>query len=38
MVNYSADKNGSFLRLILAHPEIQTEHVQQIFVWALDVH
>ena len=37
MVNYSADSNGSFLRLILAHPYLQTEHVKQILQWALEV-
>ncbi len=35
MVNYSSDTNGTFLRLILAHPYLQTEHVKQILEWAL---
>lgn len=37
MVNYSHDKNGTFLRLILAHPEIQFKHVQQILEWSLRI-
>lgn len=38
MVNYSTDANGlCFLRLILAHPQIQTAEVQQILQWSLDV-
>jgi glutamate/tyrosine decarboxylase-like PLP-dependent enzyme len=37
MVNYSSDSKGSFLRLILAHPNMQTEHVKQILKWALEV-
>ena len=37
MVNYSVNSEGNFLRLILAHPFLQTEHVQQILQWALDV-
>ncbi len=37
MVNYSHDQNGTFLRLILAHPQIQFKHVQQIFEWSLSI-
>ena len=37
MVNYSSDANGSFLRLILAHPYLQTNHVKQILQWALEI-
>jgi glutamate/tyrosine decarboxylase-like PLP-dependent enzyme len=36
-VNYSTDSQGTFLRLILAHPSLQFQHVRQIFEWALDV-
>jgi len=35
-VNYSANADGSFLRLILAHPFLQSEHVRQILEWALE--
>lgn len=37
MVNYSSDENGTFLRLILAHPQLTTSHVQQILTYALEV-
>jgi glutamate/tyrosine decarboxylase-like PLP-dependent enzyme len=37
MVNYSTDENGTFLRLILAHPNLQFEHVKQILEWSLAV-
>lgn len=38
MVNYSTTPDGTtFLRLILAHPKINSEIVQQIFQWALEV-
>jgi glutamate/tyrosine decarboxylase-like PLP-dependent enzyme len=37
MVNYSADANGSFLRLILTHPHLEFKHVRQILEWALEV-
>jgi sulfinoalanine decarboxylase len=37
MVNYSSDEKGDFLRLILAHPQLEFKHVQQIFEWALGV-
>lgn len=30
MVNYSKDKNGTFLRLILAHPDLELTHIQKI--------
>jgi glutamate/tyrosine decarboxylase-like PLP-dependent enzyme/quercetin dioxygenase-like cupin family protein len=36
-VNFSADEKGPFLRLILAHPFLQTTHVKQILEWALAV-
>lgn len=36
-VNYSANKDGSFLRLILAHPYLNFAHVRQILEWALEV-
>lgn len=36
-VNYSANKDGSFLRLILAHPYLTFAHVRQILEWALEV-
>ena len=37
MVNYSSNAEGSFLRLILAHPFLRPDHVQQILKWALEV-
>ena len=37
MVNYSSNEDGTFLRLILAHPQINTEHVRQILTFAMDV-
>ena len=38
MVNYAADQKGnSFLRMILAHPELQLQDVKNILTWALDV-
>jgi glutamate/tyrosine decarboxylase-like PLP-dependent enzyme len=37
MVNYSTDGNGTFLRLILAHPHLEFKHVRQILEWALEV-
>jgi glutamate/tyrosine decarboxylase-like PLP-dependent enzyme len=37
MVNFSANAEGSFLRLILAHPYLTFAHVQQILTWALEV-
>ncbi len=37
MVNYSQDAGGTFLRLILAHPYLKFQHVQQILTWALAV-
>ncbi len=37
MINYSSDEKGTFLRLILAHPEINAEYVQQILAAALSV-
>lgn len=36
-VNYSSNKDGSFLRLILAHPYLTFAHVRQILEWALEV-
>jgi sulfinoalanine decarboxylase len=37
MVNYSENQEGSFLRLILAHPYLKFEHVRQVLEWALEV-
>jgi glutamate/tyrosine decarboxylase-like PLP-dependent enzyme/quercetin dioxygenase-like cupin family protein len=37
MVNYSSNSQGPFLRLILAHPNLQTDHVKQILQWGLDI-
>lgn len=38
LVNYSVTDDGTtFLRLILAHHELRSEHVVQILSWALDV-
>jgi glutamate/tyrosine decarboxylase-like PLP-dependent enzyme/quercetin dioxygenase-like cupin family protein len=37
LVNYSSDNNGTFLRLIFAHPFLQFSHVKQILEWALAV-
>jgi glutamate/tyrosine decarboxylase-like PLP-dependent enzyme len=37
MVNYSSNEEGDFLRLILAHPQLQFDHVKQILQWALEV-
>ena len=37
MVNYSTNEEGTYLRLILAHPFLRFEHVQQILTWALAV-
>jgi glutamate/tyrosine decarboxylase-like PLP-dependent enzyme/quercetin dioxygenase-like cupin family protein len=36
MVNYSANADGTFLRLILAHPFLRFENVRQILEWALE--
>lgn len=36
MVNYAANSEGPFLRLILAHPYLQTQHVQNILTAALN--
>ena len=35
-VNFSTDKQGTFLRFILSHPEIQTQHLVQTLKWALE--
>lgn len=35
-VNYSTNSEGPFLRLILAHPFLQFQHVKQILEWALE--
>jgi glutamate/tyrosine decarboxylase-like PLP-dependent enzyme len=35
MVNYSQNADGPFLRLILAHPYLETQNVTQILEWAL---
>jgi glutamate decarboxylase/sulfinoalanine decarboxylase len=37
MVNFSANVDGTFLRLILANPYLQFEHVRQLLTWALEV-
>ena len=38
MVNYAADAQGnSFLRMILAHPELQLKELKNILTWALEV-
>lgn len=37
MVNYSSNSDGSFLRLILAHPYLEFRHVRQVLEWALDL-
>ena len=37
MVNYSANTDGTFLRLILAHPFLEFKHVQEILEYALGV-
>ena len=37
MVNYAADRQGSFLRLILAHPKLKSNHVQKILLRALEI-
>jgi glutamate decarboxylase/sulfinoalanine decarboxylase len=36
-VNFSEAHGETFLRLILAHPKLTTEHVTQILQWALDL-
>lgn len=37
MVNYSENGNGTFLRLIFAHPNLEFEHVKQILMWSIEV-
>ena len=37
MVNYSTNKDGPFLRLILSHPQLEFSHVQKILQAALDI-
>lgn len=37
LVNFSENGEGSFLRLILANPDLKIEHVIQILEWALAV-
>ena len=37
MVNFASNEAGTFLRLILANPSIQFEHVEQILLKALEV-
>lgn len=38
MINYSTDLLGhSFLRMILAHPELQLKELKNILTWALEV-
>lgn len=36
-VNFSSDKQGTFLRFILSHPELKTAHIVQTLKWALEV-
>ncbi|AZZ36363.1 glutamate decarboxylase [Bdellovibrio sp. qaytius] len=36
-VNFSTDKQGTFLRFILSHPELETQHMVQTIKWALEV-
>ncbi|MEQ1721555.1 MAG: aminotransferase class V-fold PLP-dependent enzyme [Pseudobdellovibrio sp.] len=38
MMNFSTNQDGSFLRLILANPQIETEHVKNILTAALEMH
>lgn len=35
-VNFASDENGTFLRIILAHPEIKFEHVRTVLEKALE--
>lgn len=35
-VNFSTDKQGTFLRLILSHPETEAHHLIQTLKWALE--
>lgn len=37
MVNYSENLEGTFLRLIFAHPNLEFKNVEQILRWALEV-
>lgn len=37
MVNFSENSEGSFLRMILAHPYLEFRHIQQILLAALDI-
>lgn len=36
-VNFSTDKQGTFLRFILSHPELEPVHLVQTLKWALEV-
>lgn len=36
-VNFSLDEDGTFLRFILAHPELKAEHLIQTLEWALTI-
>lgn len=36
MVNYSSNLEGTFLRLILAHPYLEFCHIRQILEWSLE--
>ena len=36
-VNFSADKQGTFLRFILSHPELEAAHIVQTLKWALEI-
>lgn len=37
MVNFSSDADGDFLRIILVHPDLKLEHLQNILRWSLNV-
>ena len=37
MVNYSTDADGDFLRMILVHPDLTFDHLQNILRWSLRV-
>ena len=36
-VNFSTDVDGTFLRFILAHPDVKAQHLIQTLEWALDI-
>ena len=37
MVNYASDSKGTFLRLILANPQLKISHLNQILQWILEI-